>query len=289
MLKYITKENIDLKNYNTLGIGGFAKYLYEPNNFFDLKEAIIYYQKSNIKYYVLGEGSNVILPDEDFSGVIISLKNLNEIIIDDEKVIVMAGVKLPYFNYFLLKNGYVNFIWTSGIPGTLGGAIYGNAGAYNHNIFEDLIKITVLKNNEIVELNKNDISYSYRFTSLTDEIILSAEFNLKKGNINEATKMMKENLVKRSNNQPLEYKNAGSTFRNPENNFAGSLIEQANLKGKKIGGAKVSLKHANFIINEKNATSDDIIKLIDEIKKEVRKNSGIDLVLENKIIKWEEL
>ncbi len=288
-MKYFTEENISLKKYNTLGIGNIAKYLYEPTSFNDLKDALKYYKDNNIKYFVVGNGSNIIFPDNDFDGVLITLKKLNNITINNNVLEVEGGVLLPHLNKHLLDKGYTNFIWAAGIPGTVGGAIYGNAGAYNFDTFHYLKNVTILKDNEMLTLNKDDIKYGYRETNLTNTIILKGSFELLKDNLEESINIMNENLEKRKLSQPLEYKNAGSTFRNPVDNYAGKLIEDSNLKGKTINDAMVSTKHANFIVNLEKATSKDITDLIYIIKKEVKQNYNIDLVLENKIIKWEEL
>lgn len=279
-------EYVDLKLYNTYGIGGKAKYLIKPNDVIDLKNSIDYLNCNNTNYYVLGNGSNVILPDDDYEGAIIILSNFKNIKIDDDILEVYSGVMLPYLNRILLNNGYINFVWASCIPGTIGGSVINNAGAYNHDIFEYLIDITYLEGNDIKTINKNNISYGYRHTNIENKIIIKARFKLVKGDISIAKKIMNEQILKRKSTQPLEHKNAGSVFKNPVGFSAGKLIERAGLKGKIIGGAKVSEKHANFIINYNNATSNDIKKLIKVIQSDVKEKFGIHLELEQKIINW---
>ncbi len=282
-------ENISLKNMNTFKIGGTAKYLFLPTSIKVLEEHLKYFKDNNIKYFVIGLGSNVILPDEDFDGVVISLSNFNDLIIEGDKCIVGAGLALPLFNNKLLKEGFTNFAWAGSIPGSIGGSIYGNAEAHKESMFDNLIYITVYSDGEIKKLYKEDIDFGYRYTSLKNEIILDASFNLVRGNMEETLENINTWKNFRIEKQPFDKKSAGSTFRNPDVAPAGKLIEDAGLKGLKIGGAMVSNKHANFIVNEDNATSADIKKLINKIKEEVKTKYDIDLVLENKIIEWNEL
>lgn len=285
-MKY--EENVDLKKYNTYHIGGIAKYLYKPNNIIELKELLEKLHKDNTKYYILGGGSNVILPDEDFDGAIIKLDKLNEFKIDGNFVYAGSGLLLNEFIKKTLDNGYVNFDSLFGIPGSLGGAIIGNAGANNKCIFDELISVLILDNGYTKLISKENIKYEYRNTSLKNshKIILGAVFKLEKGNVKESWDNIKINLEKRRNSQPLEYPSAGSVFKNPDKTSAGKLIDECGLKGTKKGGARISDKHANFIINENNAKSSDIIYLIDLIKKEIKKEKKIDLELEQIIVKW---
>lgn len=283
------EKNINLKKYNTLGLGGNAKYYFAPANVDEFLNVIKKIEEGNIKYFVLGGGSNVILPDEDFDGVIISLKKLKKIKITKNKALIDSGINLGFLNNSMLKKGYTDFTWAAGIPGTLGGALFVNAGAYDHDMYENLVSINVYKNKQVINIKKKDIKYGYRTTSFKDEIILSAEFIVFKGDSHKAIDDMKNWAEKRISTQPLDKKNAGSTFKNPENNSAGKLIDECGLKGFNINGAEVSTKHANFIINEKNATSKDIKILINHVKDEVKNQKNIDLELENKIINWNEL
>lgn len=285
-MKY--EENVDLKKLNTYRIGGHAKYLIKPNDMEELKNTIEDLKKKNINYYILGGGSNVILPDEDFDGAIIKLDKINTFLIKDTYVFAGAGLSLNEFIKKCLDEGFTNFSNLYGIPGSLGGAIVGNAGASESEIFDDLSAILVLDNGLIKLVNKTNIKYEYRNTELKNSniIVIGAVFKLVSGNVDEAWKMIKENLEKRKITQPLEYPSAGSVFKNPAKFSAGKLIDECGLKEKTIGGAKISKKHANFIINENNATSHDIIALINEIKDVVKKEKNIDLELEQVIVKW---
>ncbi len=284
------KEFVDLKKYNTYGIGGISKYLVMPEDIDDLSSLIKYLNKEGIPWYVLGGGSNVILPDEDFDGAIIKLDKLNRVVIDNDIITAESGVSLGMFVNTLLDHGFVNYAHLMGIPGTLGGAIVGNAGAYNVSIFDYLISVSIIDadgNKKI--LNKEDIKYDYRYTEFKgkNSIVVAASFKGIYGDVALVREQIQLNLEKRRNTQPLEYKNAGSVFKNPPEYSAGYLIEHAGLKGLTVGGAKVSEKHANFIINYDNATSRDIIKLIGIIKNTVEDKFNIELNLEQVIVKWE--
>lgn len=282
-------ENVDLKKYNTYGIGGCAKYVIYPSSIANLQKLLKYLADKNISWYVLGGGSNVILPDQDFSGAIIKLDKLDKYTVDRDKVIVEAGISLAKFVKNMLDDGYTNYGSLMGIPGLLGGAIRGNAGAYGINIFDYLISVTIMDAlGNIRKLKKDDIKYDYRETEFKKQniIIIAAEFQSVKGDVALELDNIIKNAKKRKNTQPLEYKNAGSVFKNPPGLSAGYMIEHAGLKGITIGGAQVSEKHANFIINYNNATSHDIIGLIELIKKEVKNKYKVELVLEQQQIIW---
>jgi len=282
-------ENASLTNYNTYGIETSSKYLIKPNSLNNLKELIKFLNKEKINYYVLGGGSNVILPDNKFDGAIISLEDLNNFEINDTHVKVEAGIILSKFIMECINNSLGGLEYLALIPGSLGGALYGNAGVSDKCIYDYLESITILRDNEIITLNKNDIKYSYRNTMFkgSKDIIVAATFNLIKEDIVKLKEVVKENRIKRLNSQPLEYKNAGSVFKNPEGDYAGRLIESLGLKGYTIGGAQISEKHANFIINIGNATGSDIRNLINYIKDKVYNSYNIELELEQIIIDWE--
>ena len=282
-------ENVSLKKYNTYKIGGYAKYVVKPHDINCLKELIKFLKDNNYNYFIIGKGSNLILPDEDYNGVVIILDNLNSIKYEKDYVYVEAGCSLNVFISNLINNNYKGLENLYGIPGTIGGAIVQNAGCYGSIISDNLISVVYLENNTIKEITKNKCDFEYRnsiFKNNKEKIILSCKFKLDKGNKNEMLDIIKSNMIKRKNNQPLEYPNAGSVFRNPFNLSAGKLIEDNNLKGYNINGAYISEKHANFIINKNNATSKDIKELIKCIQDTVYKNEKIELILEQEIIKY---
>ncbi len=285
----ILEENVDLKKYNTYGIGGYAKYLIYPKSVKNLQKLLKYLKDNNIPWLILGSGSNVILPDQDFLGVIIKLDYLDNFEINKDVISAGAGLPLARFVKLLLNDGYTNYGPLMGIPGLLGGAIRGNAGANGVSIFDYLISVTIIdEEGNILKLKKEDISYDYRETEFKKKnvIIIAGEFKGIKGNVAEMQEKIAENAKKRQVTQPLKSKNAGSVFKNPPGLSAGYMIEHSGLKGLSYGGAKVSDKHANFIINYNNATSRDIIELVNIIKKEVKKNYNVDLQLEQQQIIW---
>ena len=282
-------ENVSLKDYNTYKIGGKTRYLVKPYNIDSLKELLNYIKNNNLKYMIIGNGSNIILPDSDYDGVVILLSKLNEIKIDENTVNAFCGVSLTYFVNELVKNNLGGLESLSGIPGTLGGAIFNNAGCYGQTISDKLDSVTYLENGEIKTINKEECNFSYRdsiFKQNKNFIILSAKFKLDYKNKEEMLNTIKENMIKRNTSQPLNYPNAGSVFRNPTGFSAGKLIEDAGLKNYHINGAYVSDKHANFIINKDNASSADIIELIEYIQKEISEKYNIKLKLEQEIIKY---
>ena len=285
------EANVSLKNYNTYNIASSARFLVEPINIDSLIGLIKYLKKNNISYFIIGNGSNVILSDGFYDGVVIKLSHLNEISIDDEEVFAGAGVMLPKLSKKVIEHDLAGLEWACAIPGTVGGSIVGNAGAYKEAIFDYVTKVVVLDNNIVKEISKEDIKCSYRYTSFKEDkniIVLGAYFQLRKGNKEESQEIVNRRMKKRLATQPLDYPSAGSVFRNPEGDFAGRIIEEdLGFKGKTIGGAKISEKHANFIINFDNATGADIRELINLIKEEVKKKDNIDLIVEQEFIDWE--
>ena len=285
------KENVDLKNYNTYKVSTTANYLVDVKNEDSLVGLISYLKENNIKYLILGNGSNIVLPNDNFDGVIVRINELNTIDIDDDEVIVGAGVMLPKLVNEVVNNCLTGLEWAAGIPGTVGGAVVGNAGAYLSDIYTYILSVRVLdKDLNIKEINKDEIKYSYRYSSFKDNkdlIILSVKLKLEKGSSDESLEKKKKRLDRRIESQPLEYPSAGSVFRNPEGDYAGRLIEACGLKGKTIGGAMVSEKHANFIINYNNASPQDVRDLIKLVHDTVLKETGIDLILEQELIDWE--
>lgn len=283
--KFECIENASLLNYNTYRLDTKCKLLVFPRDIFEFQE--IMYILNGSKYFILGNGSNIILPDY-YDGVVIKLKYFNNYNIFDEYIEVDSGVMINKLSMELSKLGYKGFEWASGIPGTIGGCIYNNAGCYGSEISDNLIDVIVFCDNKIYCLRKDELSFSYRnstFKMNNKFVILKAKFKFEKGDPEELLDLIKVRTNKRIESQPLEYPSCGSVFRNPEGLIAGKLIDEANLKGKCVGGAMVSNKHANFIINNGNATPEDIIKLINEIKNTIKKNYNIDLVLEQEIIK----
>lgn len=282
-------ENVSLKDFNTYKVGGNVRYVVKVSSVGKLVELIKYLKDNKIKYIVLGRGSNVILPDDDFDGVLILLDNLNKVSILDNFVDVEVGINLSAFIMDLINNNLGGLENLCGIPGTLGGAIVGNAGCFGSEISDYLVDITYLENGEVHTISKDECKFSYRdsiFKGDKEKIIVSCRFKLVSANKDEMLEVVKNNSLKRKNNQPLEYPNAGSVFRNLETVSAGKLIDDLGLKGYSVNGAFVSNKHANFIINKDNAMSSDIVELIEIIKRKVKEKYNIELILEQEIVRY---
>lgn len=284
-------ENVNLKEYNTYRIEANCKYMALPKSVKETQEVINYCLHNAIKYFVLGNGSNVIL-DGYLDGIVINMKNLNGIeLVDDTDIIAYSGIMMPKLVKFAVQNNLQGLEWASGIPGTLGGGIYGNCGAYKDDIYHYLKEIIVLHNGKIEHIKANKVYHDYRTTFFQGKrqyIIIAAHLKLTKGDSKASQELINDRLKRRLASQPLSYPSAGSVFRNPSPEMpSGKLIEESGLKNKKIGGALVSEKHANFIINNGGATAQDIISLINLIKETVKKNYAIDLVAEQEIVKWD--
>ena len=294
MLNNICKieEIVDLTPYNTYKIKTSTKYMAFPHNKEEVIELIKYLKDNNIKYFLLGNGSNVILPDKEYDGVIITFKEMNEFHIDGNKIYSQAGAMIPKVALDSVDNNLKGLEWATGIPGTIGGSIVGNAGAYLHEIMEFVETVDVLDENlNFKTLTKDEIKYDYRTTVFKETkkyIILGTVLKLENGNKEESLAIIADRLKRRQASQPLEYPSAGSVFRNPSKELpAGKLIEDAALKGKTIGGAQISDKHANFIINIGNAAAKDVVSLIDLIKKEIKEKNDIELKCEQEIVEWD--
>jgi len=282
----LTKD-YNLINDNHFKIKCICDYFIVVDNVIKLTNLIKYLEDEKQKYLIIGGGCNIILP-EFYHGVVIKLL-FNDLLIDKYQVEVGASYNLSKLAMDTVNLNLAGLEWAAQIPGTVGGAVIGNAGANAANIngiLEWVDKLEVLENHKIKIMRKNDFEYGYRYTNLKTKniIIIKVYLTLEKGKKSDLLQIIKDNSEKRMATQPLEYPSVGSIFRNPEGHSAGKLIEDAHLKGYKIGGAMVSEKHANFIINYDNATSEDIIKLIKHVHNEVLKKYNIDLKVEPQII-----
>lgn len=280
--------NAEMRNYTTYKVGGPVKCVVYPNDESSLIKLIKYLDCNKIKYKILGNGSNVIFNDSGYDGVIIKLDNFNLVKIIGTKVTVESGYPLNKLALRMSRLGLSGMEFATGIPGTVGGAIYMNAGAYKTDmgyIVESIKVITPDYN--IKTLYNSELDFHYRSSFLQNNkgyICLEATLSLKKGNPSDIMDIISERKKRRVETQPLEYPSAGSVFRNPEGNFAGKLIEDIGLKGYSIGGAKVSEKHANFIINTGTAKGEDIKKLINKIKNDIKEKYNIELKVEQEFV-----
>ena len=298
ILKQLKKESIGkiltdvpLSQYTTYKVGGNAKIVVYPENTEKLVKLIKLLKNNQVKFMVLGFGSNVLFSDKTYDGVIIKLDEFNDITFKRNKVTAGAGASLMKVALMSVRKGLSGLEFATGIPGSIGGAVYMNAGAYKSDMGYVVTEVKVLtpKYRVITMVNK-EMDFHYRTSFLKkhpDYICLEATIKLKKGNKEEIEELVKERKSRRLESQPLEYPSAGSVFRNPEGLFAGKLIEDLGYKGLTKGGAQISEKHANFIINYKNAKAQDIKDLIDFIKEEVKEKYDIELKVEQEFKNWE--
>ena len=286
------EENISLKKYTTYRTGGVASCMVYPKNTQRLVKLIRFLKNENVSYKILGNGSNVLFSDKPYQGVIIKLDEFNKIeFFGKNKIKVGAGVPLIKVSILAAKKGYTGLEFASGIPGSIGGSVYMNAGAYKSDMGYVVERVKVLTPDlKVIQLENKEMAFHYRTSFLKTHpnyICLEVVLKLRKGQKEAIEEVMKERRERRLETQPLEYPSAGSVFRNPEGNYAGKLIEDAGLKGIQHGGAMVSNKHANFIVNKENATSEDIKYLIDLCHDTVLEQTGIDMKIEQEFMNWE--
>lgn len=280
--------NEKLSKYTTYRIGGVADYYFEPFDTDDVLNIMNYLNENRLNWYIIGNGSNLLISDEGIRGFVINLESgFSYLKNEGDFVIVGAGAKLAKFVDFCIQNEYSGVEMLAGIPATLGGALVMNAGCYGGEISTYVKEVTVIRNGKLKTYSKEDCNFVYRNSGLWNSIILEAKFDLPDGKVEELNSIRKEFLLKRNESQPVEIPNAGCIFKNPKGNYAANLIENCGLKGKKFGGAMVSSKHANFIVNFDNASANDVIELITIIKNSVKEKFNINLELEIKLVGFE--
>lgn len=270
-------EKADLKKYCTFKIGGRGTIVF-PKNVVELKKLIRECQKLNKNYFILGNGSNLLFSDFEINTILVSLKYFNEIRqVKKDEVFVGAGVNLFPLNIYLKNHNLSGLEWSYGIPGSIGGAIFMNAGAFGHSISENILNIKVLKCGKVENISKKNLEFSYRKSNING-IILGATMKFKEGNLDEIAFLQQDYLERRKMSQPYDKFSAGSVFkRNIEKNIIpAKLIDTLGLKGTRIGGAEISKKHAGFIVNNGDAKAIDVLALIEYIKYK----TGEDLELE---------
>lgn len=281
-----------LSKYTTYKVGGICKLLVYPKNIQKLVELMEIINRENIKYFILGNGSNVLFSDKVYEGIIIKLDNFNEIEFQDNLIRVGAGYNLIKLSLEAVKHSLAGLEFASGIPGTVGGAVFMNAGAYNSDMKSIVKSVKVLTPDlKVITLTKGEMKFKYRESFLQKNrgyICLEVILKLKHGNKELLAEVIKDRKLKRKKTQPLEYPSAGSVFRNPEGMYSGKLIEDLNLKGYQVGGAKISEKHANFIINTGGATASDIKEIIDVVKEKVKEEYNINLRVEQRLVNWDD-
>lgn len=282
--------NESLAPYTTFRIGGVADYYVEPADTEDALNIVRYLNKQGVPYYVMGNGSNVLISDEGIRGVVINTEaSFNYLKINDNKIISGSGVKMAKFVDFAIQNSFGGVEMLAGIPATIGGALVMNAGCYGGETSTYVTTVAAIAGNVLKKLSKQECEFRYRGSNLKGTVVLEAEFELPKGNKEEITKRRKELLLHRNETQPVEVPNAGCVFKNPADNKAAILIQECGLKGVSYGGAMVSPKHANFIVNTGNATANDVVELVKIVKRTVKDKTGYNLEMEVKLIGFEEV
>ena len=291
MKKNILSKNFCISNYTTIKVGGIIEFFAKPNNINEFNYLVKWAHSNKQKCYVIGAGSNLLINNIYIKGLIICTKNMKSINIDQHSGIVEAeaGVMLPSLSNLLAKNGLKGGEWTIGIPGTIGGAIYMNAGTGDLSLAKNLLSVEAIdiKTLERIKIEKKDINFKYRFSSFQENnlVIIKAKFHFEpKGNPAKLIQTSKSILKLKTETQPYHLPSFGSVFKNPENNHAAKLIDEMGLKGLKIGGAEIAKMHANFIINTSSANSKDIFDLITAIQQKVLQKKGIFLEPEVRMI-----
>ena len=281
------KINALMKEHINFEVGGPADILLIPSKVEQIIESIKICKENNIPYFVMGNGSNLLVKDGGIRGVVIKLTGLTNLEVNKEEIKADCGVMLKELSDKALENSLTGLEFACGIPGSVGGAVFMNAGAYNGEIKNVIKEAEVITSSgEIITLSKDELELGYRTSKVMKDnsIVINATFKLEKGNKEEIKETIDDLTQKREEKQPLEYPSAGSTFKRPEGYFAGKLIQDSGLKGYSIGGAAVSSKHSGFVINKGNATAKDILDLIAYIQEEVKKQFGVELHTEVRII-----
>ena len=282
-------ENESLAAHCTFKIGGPADVFVQPETEEQLCRVIALCKACDVKYYLLGNGSNILFADEGFSGVVIDVSALDaEIAVEDTVLTAGAGVRLAALCKAALKHGLSGLEFAYGIPGTVGGAVYMNAGAYGGEMKDVLTVVRYLTaEGEVVQASAAELDLSYRHSIFEENggCILSAQFALQPGNAADIRAKMDELMAKRADKQPLDKPSAGSTFKRPAGAFAAALIDQCGLRGFRHGGAAVSDKHCGFVVNLGGATCADVLALCDEVRAIVKEKTGYELEKEIRVVK----
>ena len=281
------KYNISIKEYTSFKIGGTVDIFAIPHSILALQKLLCKINKYNIPFFILGKGSNIIVGDKGYRGTVIFTGKLNNVIIEKNQIISETGITLSALANKAVSVGLSGLEFASGIPGTLGGAVFMNAGAYGGEM-KDVVESAVLIDYSGEELffNNDNLKFSYRHSILQEKPLVAVKvtLKLKHGEKEKIREMMKKLNKRRKEKQPLEWPSAGSIFKRPTGYYSGPLIENAGLKGLRIGDAQVSSKHAGFIVNLGNATAADVKKLISRIQEDVYRDSGVKLEVEPRFI-----
>ncbi|MEK9199876.1 UDP-N-acetylmuramate dehydrogenase [Ureibacillus sp. 179-F W5.1 NHS] len=281
------KINESLKKYTMTKLGGNADVFVLPETEDEAAQIVKYAYNHNVPILMLGNGSNMVVRDGGVRGIVVSFTKLDEIRVEGNRLYAQSGALIKEVSRIAATNSLTGFEFACGIPGSVGGAMAMNAGAYGGEIKDIIIDCTVLtKEGERIVLSKDDLELGYRKSIIAQKgyFVLSSNFQLAEGNQQEIDEKIADLTFKRESKQPLEYPSAGSVFKRPPGYFAGKLIQDSGLQGKGVGDAEVSTKHAGFIINKGNATATDYIQTIQMVQRVVKEKFGVDLELEVKIV-----
>lgn len=281
------QQNVALSKYTNTRIGGEADWIFWPHTVEELRNVLIYVQENNMPVTVLGNASNLIISDDGLRGLVIFLTKMKQITVTDTSMTADAGAAIIDVAQEAMEHSLTGLEWAAGIPGSIGGAVFMNAGAYGGQIDQWIESATVMtRDGTIQTLSNADLMFGYRKSSVqeTGAVILSATFALKRGSQLDIEEKMETFNMQRASKQPLEFPSCGSVFKRPEGYFAGRLIMEAHLQGYQVGGAQVSMKHAGFIINRGQATSDDYLRVIKHVQDTVQTEFGVTLETEVRIL-----
>lgn len=291
LVNICTEKNVlrdePMKNHTLTKIGGKADFFVTPETHEQTAKVVAFTYENNVPFMLLGNGSNMIVRDGGIRGVVMNLKKLNDIDVRGNQLIAQGGANIKDASRSALKHSLTGLEFACGIPGSIGGAMVMNAGAYGGEVKDVIDHVTVVsKEGERFQLSKDELELDYRSSILGKKgyMVLEAVFNLKKGDATLIKETMDDLTFKRESKQPLEYPSAGSVFKRPPGYFAGKLIQDSGLQGKGFGGAEVSTKHAGFIINKNNATATDYISTINMVRETVKATFGVELELEVKLV-----
>ncbi|WP_154098034.1 UDP-N-acetylmuramate dehydrogenase [Bacillus coahuilensis] len=281
------KENEPLSHYTFTKTGGNADYLVLPTTYEEVQNLVKYTNEQNIPFTILGNGSNLIVRDGGIRGVVLVLTQMDSITLEDNKIIAQSGATIIDTSRYALAHHLTGLEFACGIPGTVGGAVYMNAGAYGGEVKDVLVSALVLTPDGVLKTLRNEeLELEYRSSIIPKEnlLVLEATFELREGEVDQIQAKMDELTYLRESKQPLEYPSCGSVFKRPPGLFAGKLIQDSGLQGKTIGGVQVSTKHAGFMVNVNNGTATDYLNLIEFVQNTVHEKFGVMLETEVKVI-----
>ncbi len=281
--------NLSLSKMTTLRIGGNADFTVFPDNTVSLDSLVRLIGQYGYSYKIIGKGSNLLCSDDDYHGVIIRLDEFNDFYFVNDQIVAQAGCSIISLSYEAMKQGKSGLEFASGIPGTVGGCTFMNAGAYKSSMSDVIDSVFVYRNGIFEWIKAEECEFSYRtsvFQKHPDWIVIAVKLNMTDKDVDEIRQLMDSRRERRMASQPLDKPSAGSVFRNPESVPAWKLIEEIGFRGKKVGGAQVSEKHVNFIINAGGATAADFLELVHEIQEQVRKQFDIELHMEVETFNW---